>query len=70
MHFYDWGSAPSLAAAIEAALDAPDAVRRSHQRANMDYCHRQRMDLVADRYLDLFDHLAGVSSRRPRVRRA
>jgi glycosyltransferase involved in cell wall biosynthesis len=70
MHFYDWGSAASLTRAIEAALDAPDAVRRSDERANMDYCHRQRMDLVADRYLDLFDHLAGVRSRRPRVRRA
>jgi glycosyltransferase involved in cell wall biosynthesis len=70
MHFYEWGNVQSLIGAIEAALDAPDAVRRGDQRANLDYCHRQRMDLVVDRYLDLFDHLAGVRSRRPRVRRA
>lgn len=70
MHFYDWGNPLSLTQTIEAALDAPDAVRRSDVRANMDYCHRQRMDLVADRYLDLFDQLAGIKSRRPRVRRA
>ena len=70
MRFYDWDNPRSLSQAIEAALAAPDAVRRSDLRANMDYCHRQRMDLVVDRYLDLFDQLAGVRSRRPRVRRA
>ena len=59
MRFDDWGNPRSLTQAIEAALDAPDAVRRSDLRANMDYRHRQRMDLVADRCLDLYD-LAGA----------
>jgi glycosyltransferase involved in cell wall biosynthesis len=57
MHFFTWPDPKSLEGVLERVLDMPADARRREAQMNLEYCRRQRLELVVDQYVDILEAL-------------